>query len=142
MAIVSRHISYLLLSCRKVTVPGFGTFTAFYQPALFRPELGIFYPSQIRIKFGADKKAEDSYLLNSLKRKFLLSGKDAAGMLNNFKEKVNRKLNNSRYCRLEGLGYLIKDEAGNLRFTDTFWKFHSVYNQNSLSVISDLDLIG
>ena len=118
---VSLHISYLLLTCRKVTVPGFGAFSACYEPASFDAEDGIFYPSRIRIIFDTVKKEESFVLLNSLKRKLQINEREAEEMINNFVVDVRKKLSKTHYCRLEGIGYLI-DNKGSYMLKDTFWK--------------------
>ena len=118
---ISQHISYLLLTCREVNVPGLGTFEASYEKANFDLQEGVFYPSYIRVSFSG-KPAEDYCLLeSSLKRKFNLSDLESSQSINVFVQKIKDALFKKNYCRLEGIGYLIKNNQGEIILKDTFW---------------------
>ena len=118
---VAKHISYLLLTCRKVTVPDFGTFTAFMDQASFDRISQIFYPSKIRIRFSS-KADNDLKLIKSLTRQLKISEEEATRYVDDFVKSVSRKLKTAGYCKLEGLGYLLWDSNHNLILKDIFWK--------------------
>lgn len=120
---ISQHISYLLLTCRKVTVPGLGLFSTRYEKASFDPADGVFYPAHIRVIFLPDKR-EDTSLLLSLTRKLKISEEEAEAIINKYKERVLEIIEKNRYCRIDGIGYLMTDYKGNLTLKDTFWKKH------------------
>ena len=118
---VSRHISYLLLTCRKVSIQGLGTFSACYESAFFDPDDGIFYPSRIKINYEPQKEDNSYILLSSLKRKLKIKETEAEGLIDKFVDDIRKKIEKNHYCRLEGIGYLI-DQKGSLTLKDTFWK--------------------
>lgn len=119
---ISRHISYLLLTCRKVTVEGLCTFSASFEHASFDPMDEVFYPAKLRVKVSKNICDEKKLLIESMQRKLNLNHSEVEEMVDNFVNKVKAKLNKQNYCRLEGIGYLFKDEKGNLLLKDTFWK--------------------
>ena len=134
MNLISQHISYLLLTCRKVSVPGLGTFSAYYEHAAFDPIEHIFYPSHIRISFSA-KENNDRYLLeHSLKRKLKVSEKESGQHIKNFVSRIKYTLSRNSYCRIEGIGYLIKNSKGEILLKDTFWKSHKSPTTKALQI--------
>ena len=119
---ISKHIAYLILTCREVAVPGLGTFRAEYEKAYFDMQDGVFYPSKIRIKFSSKQRLGNSLLEESLQRRLNISEKDAIRLIKEYVRKVQDKISVHKYCRLDGIGYLITDNMGNIGFKDTFWK--------------------
>ena len=132
MNTISQHIAYLLLSCRKVEVPGLGTFNAFYERASFDADDEVFYPSRLRILFNTEQNSGVNLLESSLERQLNLKGDDAGNLISEYVDKIKSKIERNHYCRLEGIGYLMSDKLGNLSFKDTFWKR---YNHSALSSI-------
>lgn len=130
---ISLHISYLLLTCRKVGVPGLGTFRAFCERAFFDEKDGVFYPIRIRILFSEKSNEKSSLLQKSLERQLNLKREEAEEMIREFVEKVGYKIKRQRYCRLEGIGYLMETCNHNLSLKDTFWKR---YKHSTLSAVS------
>ena len=119
---ISKHIAYLILTCREVSVPGLGTFSASYERASFDADDGIFYPSKIRIKFSNEQRDENSLLEYSLERRLNIREREAMNLIKNYVEKVQSKISMHKYCRLDGIGYLMQDSYGNISLKDTFWK--------------------
>ena len=72
-------------------------------------------------------------LINSLKRKHDLNDKDASRMIEEFVEDTKRKLSKNKYCKLDGIGYLL-NHNGSLKLIDTFCK-HSKYPTLSPMVV-------
>ena len=130
---ISLHISYLLLTCRKVNVPGLGHFSASYERAAFDPEFGVFYPSRIRIIFENDHVQGDRLLVDSIKRQMNINLETAEKLIGEFVDAIKKKLKRNRYCRLEGIGYLIT-QHGKTVLKDTFWKGNKYPSINSLQV--------
>lgn len=130
---ISRHISYLLLTCRKVYVPGLGSFSASYTKANFDSDFGVFYPSGIRISYNHDQQDSSLILMDSLKRKFKIKENEAKKLVNDFVVSVNKILQKNHYCRLEGIGYLFY-KNGDIYFKDTFWKKNRLPFLSSISV--------
>ena len=121
---LTQHIAYLLLTCRRVTVPGLGTFHTSYERAFFDAAEGVFYPGKIRIVFNP-KWGEDNFLLEtSLKRQLKIRDTEAEKMIDDFVSNIRVMLNKNQYCRLDGIGYLMKDSNNSLCLKDTFWKRH------------------
>ncbi|MCH5227917.1 MAG: hypothetical protein J1F16_08930 [Muribaculaceae bacterium] len=119
---ISRHISYLLLTSRKVSIPGLGTLSASYIPAQFNCDEGIFYPSRMSVRFST--KEHGGHLLEkSLSRRLKITEPEAVRMIENYVASAYRNLQHKGYCRFEGIGYLMCDNEGNLFIKDTFWKF-------------------
>ena len=118
---ISQHISYLLLTCRKVVVPKLGTFSAFYQKAYFDSIDNVFYPSKIKIVFNSGVDVNDSILKNSIIRQLKMSGSEADDMLKYFVEGIYNKISKQKYCCLNGIGYLIKTKDNSLCLKDVFW---------------------
>ena len=108
-----------------MTLPEFGTFSAFYERASFDPEEGVFYPSRIRIILNSHEDNQSSLLRDSLKRKLKIKEYEAQRLIDKFVEETSQKLNKTRYCKLEGIGYLI-NYGGKIILKDTFWK-HNKY---------------
>lgn len=121
MDIIFQHISYLLLTCRKVSVPGLGTFCALSERASFDSLDGIFYPSRIRIIYSPEEEKGNSLLLDSLLRKNKKDSAKIEKMIHNFSENILKKLKQNKYCRLKGIGYLL-NKNGNIILQDTFWR--------------------
>lgn len=121
---ISRHISYLLLTCRKVSVSGLGTFSASYEPASFDSDHLIFYPARIRINFTGTQEKGFVELSDSLKRQRNLKDLESIAIVNEYVTKIRQNLNKNRFCRLDGIGYLFQDEKKGLYLKDTFWKQH------------------
>lgn len=119
---LSNHISYLLLTCRSVTVPGFGSFSASHEKANFDSFDGTFYPSRIRIRFSKCEDENNDLLQVSLSRKLKITSSEASLIISQFISKIQSKLKKSGYCRLEGIGYLITKSNGTLVLQDTFWR--------------------
>ena len=117
---ISRHISYLLLSCRRVVVPGLGTFSASYERASFDIAEKLFYPSRIKINFTSQTKERDYMLEGSIKRKLKISDLEAEKMLMDFVDLINNKIEIHNYIHLDGIGELLKDETGRIYLKDTF----------------------
>ncbi|MCH5228735.1 MAG: hypothetical protein J1F12_01915 [Muribaculaceae bacterium] len=132
---IARHISYLLLTCKNVTVPGLGTFYTNYQRAAFDPEEGIFYPAGIRIKFKDVTSGNLNLLSESLVRKLRIDPKRADILIKKFVSLVNSALIRKKYCRLEGIGYLIKMPDKNITLKDTFWKSHKYPSLEPMRVV-------
>lgn len=130
---VSRHIAYLLLTCRKVRVPGLGTFSASYEKASFDSEYRIFYPSRIKIEFCSKESHNSKLLLDSLVRKLNIEELEANSLIKDFVKEVKLKLQNNNYCKLEDIGYLI-DNKGNLILKDTFWKRNKFRALSSIAI--------
>lgn len=122
MQAISRHISYLLLNCRKVVVPGLGTFSACYERATFDTTDKLFYPSRIRINFTSNYTHSDFILENSIKRKLKISRLEAERLLKDFVSLINLKIEKNQYIRLDGIGYLLKNDTGDIYLKDTFWE--------------------
>lgn len=132
MDLIANHIAYLLLSCRKVAVPGLGTFSTSYEKAHFDDSEGYFYPSHIRINFSQAVQ-ENMILLNeSLQRRFKIQEEEVQTLINRFVSLINFRLQKNNYCRLEGIGYLLINNKGKICLKDTFWK----NQKNSLTPIS------
>lgn len=121
MCSVSSHISYLLLTCRRVEVPGLGTFQAMRQKAMFDDYDQTFYPSRVRISFTQTFGKNPEMLSHSLQRKMNIEAKEAGEMISDYVENIKRKMEKVRYCRIEGIGYLFKSK-GALALRDTFWR--------------------
>ncbi|MCH5225980.1 MAG: hypothetical protein J1D77_08250 [Muribaculaceae bacterium] len=119
---ISRHISYLLLTCRNVGVPGLGIFTASHAKAYYDPFDGVFYPTRIRVEFFPDIAGDSSLLLKSLKRKLDIPDEEARSLVDEFVVKVRAKIKRNGYCRLEGIGYLMENDKRILCLKDTFFK--------------------
>ena len=98
-----------------------GTFIADIDGASFDSQDHVFYPSRVRIAFSSNEK-EDSLLLNSLTRQLHLSNKESLDYIQEFVERINSRLDKNKYCKLEGLGYLIKDFNDKVVLKDIFWK--------------------
>lgn len=130
MNTISRHISYLLLTCRKVTVPGLGTFSTSYERAIFNLREGRFYPSRIRVCYSETEKEDKSLLQKSLERKLQLKENDIENIITEYVEKVKNRISKNNYCRLDGIGYLFLDQNLHYSFKDTFCK-GAVESQNS-----------
>ena len=130
---ISQHISYLLLTCRKVEVPGLGCFQASYENAIYDSADGLFYPSKIRIGFVAKAGASAAQLIESLKRRLNIDTKEAERLINNFVTSVIYQLKKQHFCRLEGIGYLI-NYKDSLILKDTFWKNHKMPSLTSLAI--------
>ena len=122
---ISQHIYYLLLTCRKVSVPGLGTFSATYEAAQFYPENCSFYPSKIRIIYNPDCSESPNLLIDSLKRKLKIHNEDAKEMISNYVSLIEKDIRLKHYSRLEGIGYLIEKDGG-IKLHDSFWK-HNKY---------------
>lgn len=120
---ISQHISYLLLTCRNVSVEGLGSFRAFRQSASYDSEAGVFYPSHLRIQFSA-KEDSDTLLAASLSRKLKVKINEAQDMIHYFVSEIHSRISRQHYCRLEGIGYLINNN-GKLILKDMFWKNHA-----------------
>lgn len=124
MNLISKHIAYLILTCREVAVPGLGTFSASYERATFDPEDKIFYPSRIRINFSPKQNIENFRLESSLERQMNIKESEANRLIREYVIKIRNIISSRNYCRLEGIGYLISDPKGNLSLKDTFWRRH------------------
>lgn len=134
MDLISQHIAYLLLTCRKVDVPAMGTFKARKDSAWFNSEDGVFYPSRTRITFQLNVKNECPQLVKSLCRKFNISEKEANVMIVDYVDKILKCISKNKYCRLSGLGYLFQNN-GKILFHDTFWKHNRLSNISSVKII-------
>lgn len=129
---IAQHIAYLLLTCRKVNVAGLGCFTVVYEKAKFDLQHQQFYPSRFRIRFypeaNTSKSRKASFSRNlleeSLERRLKIDEKDAVSLIENFVNRIQTSISRKNYCHINGIGYLIKDNIGNLTLKDTFWKLN------------------
>ena len=130
---ISRHIAYLLLTCRKINVPGLGTFSAAYEKASFDAEYGYFYPARIRINYDSQSSVNDFVLCDSLKRKLKIKEEEAQIMIKEFAARIILDLKKHHYCKLEGIGYLILNN-GYITLKDTFWKRNKYAIMSSIAI--------
>lgn len=131
---VTSHISYLLLTCREVSVEGLGTFSLYFEKASFHKDLNLFYPSRLRVLFTSQSESSSSMLQKSLQRQMKISKEEASRLIQDFVESVNIRLYKSKYCKIEGLGYLINKGKNNISLKDTFWKVCRYSTINAISI--------
>lgn len=101
-------------------MPGLGTFSTCNEKAFYNPIDDMFYPSRIHINFSDSQDEEVQNLTGSLKRKLKVSEREAETMINGYVSFVKQKLKLSNYCKIESIGYLMKDKKGNIYLKDTF----------------------
>lgn len=116
---VIQHIAYLLLTCRKVEVPTLGCFSMKYESASFNACDGVFYPSRLRVMFSQDSSSDKTLLSESLQRQLQIREEEALSLIKKFADRISKKINQNLYCKIPGIGYLIKDKTGEIRLLDT-----------------------
>lgn len=115
-------------------IPGLGSFRANYESACFDSEIGVFYPAKMRIVFSQKYSLRFNGLASSLQRKLKIKESEAMELIDEFVENTLRTLSRHNYCRLEGIGYLIKDKKEGIIFKDLFWKHNKPSFVDSMMV--------
>lgn len=82
----------------------------------------------------ADEQTRDTVLSDSLRRKLRLKESEVTQLIDQYVSGVKNRLYKNRYCRLDGIGYLMFDNNESLTFKDTFWK------RNQFPALTDLSI--
>lgn len=101
---------------------GLGTFSTSYQQAVFEASEGVFYPSRIVIHFNQESTPDSDLLAESLQRKFNISKPEAISRIEAYVSSLKEKIDRQSYCRLDGIGYIVRRNAGKMAMVATEWK--------------------
>jgi hypothetical protein len=116
MTTISKHISALIHLHDCVIVPGLGGFVANYKPAQVVAEQGLFLPPKKEIGFNRILTHNDGLLCDYISRMEGISYYDTQKRLEEYVAGVFGQLNNKLVVKVDEIGELKKDAAGNLLF--------------------------
>ena len=100
---------------------GLVSFSLSHDNASFDSIDNVFYPSRKRI-FFSQKELGDTLLQDSIRRQMKIKEAEAESMIEDFVKGVKKALLKNKYCKIEGLGYLMNPSEHKIYFKDTFWK--------------------
>lgn len=111
---INKYIIELLYQSDRVTLPGFGSLIAVYQPAKLDNEKNLIFPPKKKIKFDAGLKADDRKLLQIISIKEQLSEDEAREKIDQYIENIKQEIKKSRKYVFDKIGKLIELEDGEL----------------------------
>jgi nucleoid DNA-binding protein len=106
----------LLLHNEQLVIPGFGTFRIIHKPARISKTTQVLLPPSKEIVFDSQQKQGDNLLFLSIKKKLGLSESESGEELKKFLHQIEEDIRSGDSAVLEGLGKLIRDKTGNLKF--------------------------
>ncbi|MBN1822319.1 MAG: SPOR domain-containing protein [Prolixibacteraceae bacterium] len=107
---ISQYIADLLYFNDIVIVPGLGGFVTSYNPARIGDDQNTIYPPSKQIIFNPLLKNDDGLLVNYISGKEADTSFDAVKKVEEFREKVQYRLEKGEEIILEGLGILKLNE--------------------------------
>jgi nucleoid DNA-binding protein len=106
----------LLLHNEQLVIPGFGTLKIIRKPARISKTTQVLLPPSKEIVFDTQQKQGDNLLFLTVKKKSGLSESDTGEVLRKFLHQLEDEIRTGGSTMLEGLGRLILDKSGNLKF--------------------------
>jgi len=106
----------LLLHNEQLFIPGFGTFRVIHKPARISKTTQVLLPPSKEIVFDSQQKQGDNLLFLSIKKKLGLSESESGEELRKYLHQLDEEIRVTGSAMLEGLGKLIRDKSGNLKF--------------------------
>jgi hypothetical protein len=116
MTTISKHITALIHLHDCVIVPGLGAFVANYKPAQVVAEQGLFLPPKKEIGFNRVLTHNDGLLTDYIARAESISYTEAQKLIEEFVNEIFTQLSNKQTVKIDEIGELKKDAAGNLQF--------------------------
>ena len=116
MEILTLHIEYLLLRHDCVIVPGIGAFINIYHAPVFDFKTGHITPPYTEIVFNPALKSDDGLLYNSFSRKFKVSYREGAEIMEKEISNLTDTLLTDGEVTLGRLGIIRRREEGNIVF--------------------------
>jgi len=116
MTTISKHITALIHLHDCVIVPGLGAFVANYKPAQVIAEQGLFLPPKKEIGFNRVLTHNDGLLSDYIARAQSMTYVEAQKNIEEFVNEIFNQLSNKQTVKIDEIGELKKDAAGNLQF--------------------------
>ena len=113
IALIIRDV---LLHNEQLVIPGFGTFRIIHKPARISKTTQVLLPPSKEIVFDNQQKQGDNLLFLSIKKKLGLTESESGEELKKFLHQIEEDIRSGNSAILEGLGKLILDKTGNLKF--------------------------
>lgn len=112
-----KHITYLLHRHNCVIVPGLGGFVGEYRPARIHPGNQELLPPSKSIAFNVRLDRSDGLLAQHLVSTEGLTYEEAEKQISEYARRCLHQLKTDRALHLSGLGRLVLDSEGKLRFS-------------------------
>ncbi len=110
------HIGLLLYQHNCVIIPGLGGFVTEYRPARLNPGLSEIFPPDKAIAFNPRLERNDGLLAHSLAESHSLPYSTAEELVRQFAGNCHQRLQRDRALRFPGVGKLLLEDDGKLRF--------------------------
>lgn len=105
-----------MLHNEQLVIPGFGTLRIIHKPARISKTTQVLLPPSKEIVFDTQQKQGDNLLFLTIKKKSGLSESETGEALRKFLHQLEDEIRTGDSTMLEGLGRLIRDKSGNLKF--------------------------
>ncbi len=122
---VSAYLKELLYEQDRVFLPGLGTFVTQAQEARRDPLGGTIAPPTKIVQFNASLFYDDGSLKRELAKEYNVSQKVSARLVNEYVQRLKRRLTRHREARITGLGILAYDQSGQIQFNPNKTNFRA-----------------
>ena len=113
---LGRHIEALLQDGDCVVLPGFGAFIAHVAPACYVDDERVFLPPKRSLAFNGELRTDDGWLASRLAQQAGIGFAEARAAVDVLVGQLRDTLSIDGAARLEGIGRLRQDMAGNVTF--------------------------
>jgi len=109
---LKKVIKELLTSHNFISLPGLGSFVQSYEPAKLAADGKSFLPPNQAVTFDLNRTFNDEVLELYIQDRHATTGSEAMEQVKTFVEEVKKSLDSGEEVEFESVGYLKKNEAG------------------------------